>query len=279
MKGVKECKMGVGEANKYLYLLKSQNNFVAMLDMDGRFELMNRASSGYAEKDVIGKQLWKSPWFNRSEESRKKVKDAVEKALHGEKVELEITAFKKDGTPFPILFDSGPLKDDKGNIIGAVVEGKAIIKQKKLEEQLKETVEKLKASQEELSTPVTQIWDGILALPIIGVLDSYRAQKIMETLLNKIVETQSELVVLDVTGVASIDTEVASHIMKTVQAANLLGARCVLTGIRPEVAQTVIHLGLDLEKFVTKRDLQEGLEFGLEQMGYEIRRKDSHTAD
>ena len=141
------------------------------------------------------------------------------------------------------------------------------------------TVEKLKASQEELSTPVTQIWEGILALPLIGVVDSYRAQRVMETLLNKIVETQSELVIIDVTGVASIDTEVASHIMKTVQAANLLGARCVLTGIRPEVAQTMIHLGLDFERFATKRDMQEGLKFGLEQMGYEIRRKDSDTQD
>lgn len=271
--------MEVIETNKYPYLLKSMSNFVAMLDMDGRFELMNRESSGYTDKDVIGKRIWESLWYNRSEESKKKVKEAVEKALRGERIELEITAFKKDGTPFPILFDSGPLKDEKGNITGAVVEGKAIIKQKKLEEQLKETVEKLKASQEELSTPVTQIWDGILTLPIIGVLDSYRAQKIMETLLNKIVETQSELVVLDVTGVATIDTEVASHIMKTAEAANLLGARCVLTGIRPEVAQTIIHLGLDLAKFITKRDLQEGLEFGLEQMGYELRRKDSHTAD
>ena len=271
--------MEVIETNKYPYLLKSMSNFVAMLDMDGRFELMNRESSGYTDKDVIGKRIWESLWYNRSEESKKKVKEAVEKALRGERIELEITAFKKDGTPFPILFDSGPLKDEKGNITGAVVEGKAIIKQKKLEEQLKETVEKLKASQEELSTPVTQIWDGILTLPIIGVLDSYRAQKIMETLLNKIVETQSELVVLDVTGVAAIDTEVAGHIMKTVQDANLLGARCILTGIRPEVAQTMIHLGLDLEKFITKRDLQEGLEFGLEQMGYELRRKDPHTAD
>lgn len=267
------------EANKYVYLLNSMNNFVAMLDMDGRFELINRESSGYTESDLIGKLIWESLWFNRSEESQKKVKEAVEKALHGERIELEIAAFKKDGTPFPIILDIGPLKGDDGNIIGAVAEGKAIIKQKKLEEQLKDTVEKLKASQEELSTPVTQIWEGIVALPIIGVLDSYRAQKIMETLLNKIVATQSELVVLDVTGVSTIDTEVASHIMKTVQAANLLGARCVLTGIRPEVAQTVIHLGLDLEKFDTKRDLQEGLKFGLEQMGYEIRRKDSHTAD
>ena len=271
--------MGVINAEKYLHLLRSMRNFVAMLDTDGRVEFMNRASSGYTEEDIEGEFLWESPWFNRSEESKEEVKEAVEKALHGERTEFEVTAFKKDGTPFPIIFNASPLRDDEENIIGVVAEGKSIAERKELEERLKETVEKLKASQEELSTPVTQIWKGILALPLIGVVDSYRAQRLMETLLNKIVETQSELVIIDVTGVASIDTEVAGHIVKTVQAANLLGARCVLTGIRPEVAQTMIHLGLDFERFATKRDIQEGLKFGLEQMGYEIRRKDSYTQD
>ncbi len=271
--------MAKPNGNKYFHLLNSMSNFVALLDKDGLFEWVNRESFGYHEKDIIGQQLWNSSWFSKSKESQKKVKEAGEKALQGERVKVYTTAFKKDGEALPIVLDVGPVKDDKGNVIGAVAEGKSLVQWKKLEDQLKDTVEKLKASQEELSTPVTQIWEGILTLPIIGVLDSYRAQQVMETLLNKIVETQSKLVILDVTGVASIDTEVASHIMKTVQAANLLGANCVLTGIRPEVAQTVIHLGLDLENYVTKRDMQEGLKFGLEQIGYEIGRKNTHTAD
>ena len=103
-------------------------------------------------------------------------------------------------------------------------------------------LERLKASQEELMTPVVQVWENILALPIIGIVDSYRAQKTMETLLDKIVESQSEMVIIDITGVASMDTEVANHLVKTVKAASLLGCTCVITGIRPEVAQTMICL-------------------------------------
>jgi rsbT co-antagonist protein RsbR len=271
--------MGERGAEVYSHLLKSMTNFVAMLDTDGRFEFTNRPSFGYTEEELIGKRIWESQWFNQSEESQKEAKMVCEKALHGEKAKAYTTAFNKEGVALPIVLEIAPLKDDKGTIIGAVAEGKSIIGWRRLEAKLKETVEKLKASQEELSTPITQIWEHILVLPIIGVLDSHRAQNMMETLLTKIMETQSEVVIVDVTGVASIDTEVASHIMKTVQATSLLGASCVLTGIRPEVAQTVIHLGLDLEKFVTKRDLQDGLKFGLEQIGYEIRRKDSYIAD
>ncbi|MCL0079805.1 response regulator [Dehalococcoidia bacterium] len=141
-----------------------------------------------------------------------------------------------------------------------------ITERKDLEEQLKDTVEKLKASQEELSTPVVQIWDRVLALPLIGVVDSLRAQKIVETLLNKIVETQSEMVILDITGVSSIDTQVVNHLIKTVQAARLLGAECVITGIKPKVAQTMIQLGLDMESFPTRRSLRDGLMYALEKI-------------
>ncbi|MCL0077056.1 STAS domain-containing protein, partial [Dehalococcoidia bacterium] len=141
-----------------------------------------------------------------------------------------------------------------------------ITERKDLEEQLKDTVEKLKASQEELSTPVVQIWDRVLALPLIGVVDSLRAQKIVETLLNRIVETQSEMVILDITGVSSIDTQVVNHLIKTVQAAKLLGAECVITGIKPKVAQTMIHLGLDMESFPTRRSLRDGLMYALEKI-------------
>jgi rsbT co-antagonist protein RsbR len=268
--------------NKYLYLLNSMENFAAIINTEGRVEFANKVpieQLGYKEEDVMGKYLWEISWYGGSETVQGKVKKATEEALNGKRTKFEIPICPKDGPAIPVIFNGGPLKDDEGNIIGAVAEGKGIREQKKLEEQLKDTVEKLKASHEELSTPIIQIWKEILALPIIGVVDSYRAQKMMETLLNKIVEMQTDLIIIDVTGVASIDTEVASIIIKTVQAANLLGARCVLTGIRPEVAQTMIYLGLDFEKFVTKRDMQEGLRFGIEKMGYEIRRKDSHTAD
>ena len=139
------------------------------------------------------------------------------------------------------------------------------------EERLKHSVEKLQVSQTELSTPVVQIWDRILALPLIGVIDSIRAQNVMEVLLTKIVETQSELVILDVTGVASMDTQVTNNLLRTVKSSNLLGAECIITGIKPEVAQAMIHLGLDIRMLVTQRDMQAGLKWALSRMGYEIK--------
>jgi PAS domain S-box-containing protein len=139
------------------------------------------------------------------------------------------------------------------------------------EEKLQNALEKLRLSHEALSTPVIQVWDHILALPLIGLMDDVRAQRVMEVLLRKIVETQSELVILDVTGVGSMDTQVANHLIQTMQSSSLLGAQCVLTGIRPEIAQSVLGLGFDMSRIAIRRDMQDGLRWALEKMGYEVR--------
>ena len=208
-------------APEYLNLLNSMSNFAGMIDKDGRLTFANKApieSLGYVEEDVLGKIFWETPWFNRSKEIQEKVRDVALRVLEkGERVQIETSAFMKDGTPIPIILNASPLRDEEGEIIGAVVEGKPITEQKELEEKLRKAIEKLKKSQEELMTPVVQVWENILALPIIGIVDSYRAQKTMETLLDKIVETQSEMVIIDITGVASMNTEVANHLIKTVK--------------------------------------------------------------
>lgn len=111
----------------------------------------------------------------------------------------------------------------------------------------------------EISTPVIQVWDGILALPIIGTLDSARTQVVMENLLQKIVETGSSIAILDISGVPAIDSLVAQHLIKTVSATRLMGAECIISGIRPEIAQTVVHLGIDLASVTTKSTLASAL--------------------
>jgi rsbT co-antagonist protein RsbR len=127
----------------------------------------------------------------------------------------------------------------------------------------------------ELSTPVVQIWEGILALPLIGTLDSARTSVMMETLLQTIVETRSELAIIDITGVPTVDTLVAQHLLKTVAAARLMGADCLISGIRPQIAQTIVHLQIDLREVTTKATLAEALRFALKRSARAPQSKDS----
>ena len=119
----------------------------------------------------------------------------------------------------------------------------------------------------ELSTPVVQLWDGVLALPLIGTLDSARTQMVMENLLQRIVETRSAIAIIDITGVPLVDTLVAQHLLKTVAAARLMGAECLISGIRPQIAQTIVHLGVELGDVTTKATLADALAVALQRTG------------
>ena len=122
----------------------------------------------------------------------------------------------------------------------------------------------------ELSTPVVKLWDGILALPMIGTLDSARTQVVMESLLQKIVDTGSEMAIIDITGVPTVDTLVAQHLLKTVTALRLMGAECIISGVRPQIAQTIVHLGVDLQGVITKANLADALALALKRGGYKV---------
>jgi rsbT co-antagonist protein RsbR len=122
----------------------------------------------------------------------------------------------------------------------------------------------------ELSTPVVQLWDDILALPLIGTLDSSRTQVVMESLLEKIVESGAAIAIIDITGVPTVDTLVAQHLMKTVAAARLMGADCIISGIRPQIAQTIVHLGVDLSQVTTKASLADAFLVALKRTGSSV---------
>jgi rsbT co-antagonist protein RsbR len=124
----------------------------------------------------------------------------------------------------------------------------------------------------ELSTPVVKLWDGVLALPLIGTLDSARTQIVMESLLQRIVETGSTVAIIDITGVPTVDTLVAQHLLKTVTAARLMGADCIISGIRPQIAQTVVHLGVDLGNVITKSSLADAFQMALQRIGLQLSR-------
>ena len=119
----------------------------------------------------------------------------------------------------------------------------------------------------ELSTPVVALWEGVLAVPLIGTLDSERTQVVMETLLQRIVDTGASIAIIDITGVPTVDTLVAQHLLKTVSAARLMGAECIISGIRPQIAQTIVHLGVDLGNVATKATLADALVLAMSRVG------------
>jgi rsbT co-antagonist protein RsbR len=124
----------------------------------------------------------------------------------------------------------------------------------------------------ELSTPVVQLWDEVLALPLIGTLDSERTQVVMESLLQRVVETGARIAIIDITGVPTVDTLVAQHLMKTVAATRLMGADCIISGIRPQIAQTIVHLGVNLNDIITKATLADAFQIALLRVGATVSR-------
>jgi rsbT co-antagonist protein RsbR len=142
----------------------------------------------------------------------------------------------------------------------------------KIQEQQKTIVQQQEELME-LSSPVTKVWDNILILPVIGTLDSQRTQIMMENLLNKIVATGCTISILDITGVLTVDTQVANHLLKTVTSARLLGAECIISGISPAIAQTIVHLGIDLTSIRTKATLQDAMIYAMDQNKQRVTKK------
>ena len=141
-----------------------------------------------------------------------------------------------------------------------------------------EVIQRQQREMMELSTPVVQLWDNILALPLIGTLDSERTQIVMESLLHKIVETGAAIAIIDITGVPTVDTLVAQHLLKTVAAARLMGADCIISGIRPQIAQTIVHLGVNLSEVTTKASLADAFSIALKRTQAKLPQQGQATA-
>jgi rsbT co-antagonist protein RsbR len=154
--------------------------------------------------------------------------------------------------------------------LGNLIDKMALVMVENYIRSREETIRQQRADMMELSTPVIKVWDKILTLPIIGTLDSRRAQLMMEALLQRIVETGSTVAILDITGVRTMDTLVANHLIKTVTAARLMGARCILTGVSPAIAQTMVQLGIDLTQITTRAQMSDGVKLALEMIGKQI---------
>lgn len=156
--------------------------------------------------------------------------------------------------------------------ISKFVDGLGIVTFETFIQGREETILRQADEMTETSTPVVQVWDGILAMPLIGTLDSSRALIVMESLLQEIVNTGSSIAILDISGVPMVDSLVAQHLIKTVNATRLMGAECIISGIRPEIAQTIVHLGIDLSNVVTKATLANALKHAFRVLRLEVRR-------
>jgi rsbT co-antagonist protein RsbR len=193
------------------------------------------------------------------------------RAARGESVESAEMLIRNPKKPDGVLIETSArsIHDEQGKRLGAVVVFRDITERKRHEQEMaqkltaerekNETLERLRIAVHELSTPILEVWDGVLALPLIGVVDSKRSSQVMETLLDSVVRMKARYVILDVTGVDVLDTATADHLLKIVRAVELLGTRCVLSGVRPSVAQTLVELGVSFGKLVTLRNLKHGL--------------------
>jgi rsbT co-antagonist protein RsbR len=233
---------------------------VIRLDSDGVVRSWNPGAvklTGYVADEVVGRHV---SMFYTEEDKRGAMADReMASAARDGSLEVEGWRIRKDGTRFWANVVLSPILDDQGEVTGFVKVARDLTERRE-QEQL---VQRQRDEILELSTPVIQVWDKVLILPLIGTLDSVRAARLTESLLERIAADQAEVVILDVSGVPAIDSGVARHLLKTVEAARLMGTASILSGIRPEIAQSMVHLGIELGGLRSCTSLKDALQLAL----------------
>jgi rsbT co-antagonist protein RsbR len=199
-------------------------------------------------------------------EDRERVAREIAEVVASGSGKVEATLVSKDGRRTPIEFVGAIIRDEEGAPVALSTSGRDVTERKRAEEEVARQAEEIM----ELSTPVMRVWEGVLAVPLIGTLDSERTQRFAEGLLDAIVTTSSNVALVDITGVPTIDTQTAHHLIETIAAVRLLGAEVVLTGVRPAIAQTLVHLGIDLSGITTRSSLAAGLHVALGMIGEDL---------
>jgi rsbT co-antagonist protein RsbR len=237
---------------------------VIRLDRDGMIRSWSQGASRlkqYTLDEVIGRHV---SIFYAPEDVRAGLADReLSLALRDGRFETEGWRVRKDGSRFWANVILSPIRDEAGEPIGFVKVARDLTERRE-QEQL---VQRQRDEILELSTPVIQVWDKVLVLPVIGTLDSLRAARLTEGLLERIAQEQAEVVILDISGVPAIDTDVAQHLLKTVEAARLMGTVSVLSGVRPETAQAIVHLGIELGTLRSRNSLRDALQLALRLVG------------
>ena len=220
---------------------------------------------GYRADEIIGKHF--SIFYPKDDVNDGKCDRELDVAARDGRCEDEGWRVRKDGSRFWASTVITALRDPQGNLKGFGKVTRDLSDRKLVEERLKQQGRDIL---EMATVPVVQVWDGILLVPLIGMLDSARTQQLMERLLQRLTETGSPVALLDITGVPMIDTQTAQHLIETIKAARYVGAEVVLTGVRPVIAQTLVHLGVDLSQTTTRSSLTGGLRVALNLMNLHV---------
>jgi rsbT co-antagonist protein RsbR len=242
-------------------LIESAPDAMVVVGTDGRIRLVNHQVEemfGYQREELVGQlvETLVPPQF-RAHHPELRGGYFAEPRARPMGAGLELYAMRRDGTEIPVEISLSPLETRDGLVVSAAIRD-ATERRRQLEQLRRQRDEIL-----ELSTPVIEVWDKVLVLPIIGTLDSNRAARLTEALLEKIATSQAEVVILDISGVPTIDTLVAQHLLKTVQAATLMGALSIMSGVRPETAQAIVHLGIDFGQLRSRNTLRDALQLAL----------------
>lgn len=234
---------------------------IYVLDAEGRVISWNEGAQrliGYTADEIIGKHI--SVFFTKEDIAIDQPQRGLRMALSDGRFEEEGWRLRKDGTHFWANVVVNAIRDKQNNLLGFAKILRDITERRRTEETLARHAREIL----EISTPVVQVWEGIVLVPLIGTLDSQRTQQVMEKLLTYIADTNSPVALIDITGVPTVDTQTARHLVETVSAVRLLGAEVFLTGVRPAIAQTLVHLGIELSGVLTRSSLASGLKQALE---------------
>jgi PAS domain S-box-containing protein len=260
------------DENNFRLLVESIKDYaIVMLDPGGHVASWNAGAErfkGYRPEEIIGKHF--SCFYPPEAIERGLPEKELEMAAKDGRFEDEGWRVRKDGKQFWANVIISALRDPDGTLRGFSKVTRDLTERKQAEERISEQSKEIM----ELSTPVMQVWQGVVVAPLIGSLDSARTQQFMERLLNRIVETNSPVALVDIMGVPTVDTQTAQHLIETISAVRLLGAQVVLTGVRPAIAQTLVHLGINLSDIITRSSLSAGLQVALDILQLQIVSKD-----
>jgi PAS domain S-box-containing protein len=254
------------EESELLRLLVSslKDYAIIMLDPDGRVRTWSPAAErlkGYKPDEIIGQHF--SKFYPPEDIEKGKTERELKVAAETGRFEDEGWRVRKDGTRFWANVILTALRDSQGRLRGFGKVTRDLSERKRAEEQVQKQAQEIL---EMATVPVVQVWENILLVPLIGTLDSQRTEQLMERLLQKITDTGSQISCVDITGVPTIDTQTAQHLVETIHAVRLLGAEVILTGVRPSIAQTLVHLGINLANVTTCSSLKAGLKLAFQKL-------------